>query len=64
MKILIKRLREEQSLLEQKYLKRIKVPSAVILSEHNYILNPHHPEFAKIRFEVLATEYIDRRLLR
>jgi RES domain-containing protein len=42
----------------------LKVPSAVILSEHNYILNPRHPEFAKIRFEVLATEYVDRRLRR
>jgi len=26
----------------------LKVPSAIIRNEHNYLLNPNHPDFAKI----------------
>jgi RES domain-containing protein len=38
------------------------VPSAAIRAEHNYILNPLHPDFSAIQFEVPDAEYIDRRL--
>ena len=41
----------------------LRVPSAVIPYEHNYILNPQHPDFATIRFAVPAGEFIDHRLL-
>ncbi len=40
------------------------VPSAAIRSENNYILNPLHPEFGTIRFDVPKTEHIDKRLRR
>lgn len=42
----------------------LMVPSAAIPAEHNYILNPLHPDFGAIRFEVFETEYIDVRLRR
>src|SRR5713101_3702706 len=38
------------------------VPSAVIPREHNYILNPQHPEFSKIRFLRPEPFYFDDRL--
>ena len=38
------------------------VPSAVIPREHNYILNPRHPEFSKIRFLSPEPFYFDDRL--
>jgi len=42
----------------------LQVPSAVMPAEYNYILNPLHPDFASIRFEVPDTESIDARLRR
>jgi RES domain-containing protein len=38
------------------------VPSAVIPRERNYILNPAHPEFGKIRFATPEPFYFDKRL--
>src|SRR6266576_2510312 len=38
------------------------VPSAVIPREQNYILNPRHPEFSKIRFLSPEPFYFDDRL--
>lgn len=32
----------------------LQVPSAIIPAEHNYLLNPNHPEFAKIK--IINTE--------
>jgi RES domain-containing protein len=40
----------------------LRVPSAVIPAEYNFILNPLHPDFSTIRFDVSNTEYIDKRL--
>ena len=40
----------------------LQVPSAAIHEEFNYILNPLHPDFASIRFDIPDAEYIDRRL--
>jgi RES domain-containing protein len=40
----------------------LRVPSAVIPAEYNYILNPQHPDFRTIGFDIPATEYIDHRL--
>ncbi|MGO9262463.1 MAG: RES family NAD+ phosphorylase [Bryobacteraceae bacterium] len=40
----------------------LRVPSAAIRAEHNYILNPLHPDFDIIRFDVPDTEHIDSRL--
>jgi RES domain-containing protein len=39
----------------------LKVPSAIYPDEYNYVLNPLHPDFPRIRFQV-STEKIDRRL--
>jgi RES domain-containing protein len=39
----------------------LRVPSAVIPEEHNYILNPQHPEFKRIHFHE-TLELIDHRL--
>jgi RES domain-containing protein len=38
------------------------VPSAVMRGEHNYLLNPLHPKFRDILFEVPAIDEIDKRL--
>ena len=42
----------------------LSVPSAVIPRERNYILNPAHPEFARIRFSSPEPFYFDDRLSR
>lgn len=40
----------------------LRVPAAVIRSEHNYLLNPLHPRFRDILFEVPAEDELDQRL--
>ena len=40
----------------------LRVPSAVMRSEYNYILNPLHPRFRDIVFEVALVDEIDGRL--
>jgi RES domain-containing protein len=40
----------------------LRVPSVVMRSEHNYVLNPLHPRFRDILFEVPAVDEIDQRL--
>lgn len=40
----------------------LSVPSAVIPRERNYILNPAHPDFARIRFSNPEPFYFDVRL--
>ena len=40
----------------------LSVPSAVIPRERNYILNPAHPDFPRIRFESPELFYFDDRL--
>ena len=40
----------------------LQVPSAVVPEESNFILNPRHPDFKKMRFRILADHEIDRRL--
>ncbi|MBV9038147.1 MAG: RES family NAD+ phosphorylase [Acidobacteriaceae bacterium] len=42
----------------------LRVPSAVVRSEYNYILNPLHPKFGEILFEVPAMDELDQRLRR
>lgn len=41
----------------------LRVPSAVIPSEYNIILNPAHPDFALVEFRFAEEIHIDRRLL-
>ena len=40
----------------------LSVPSAIIPSERNYLLNPAHPDFARIRFLPPRPFRFDRRL--
>lgn len=40
----------------------LKVPSATMRTEYNYILNPAHPDFEAIMFELAVGEHIDHRL--
>ena len=42
----------------------LEVPSAVVADEHNYLLNPAHPDFAKIVVNPPALFHFDPRLFR
>lgn len=42
----------------------LKVPSAIIVEEWNYILNPQHPDFKKVTFQRARRFQFDRRLAR
>jgi RES domain-containing protein len=42
----------------------LKVPSAVVIEEWNYLLNPLHPDFRKLRFSVARPFSFDRRVAR
>jgi RES domain-containing protein len=48
-------------LQENKYL-LLKVPSAIVKEEYNYLMNPQHPQFAEIK--ILSTQpfHFDARL--
>jgi RES domain-containing protein len=42
----------------------LKVPSAVIEHEWNYVLNPLHPDFSKIRWDAPRKFAFDPRLFK
>jgi RES domain-containing protein len=42
----------------------LKVPSAVVVEEWNYVLNPQHPDFKKLIFQKPKRFQLDRRLAR
>jgi len=42
----------------------LAVPSAVVVQEHNYLLNPAHPDFASVRAEPPALFHFDEPLFR
>lgn len=42
----------------------LKVPSAIIPEEANYLLNPLHPDFGKLNLSLPEVFYFDRRLAR
>ena len=42
----------------------LQVPSAVVVEEWNYILNPQHPDFKKLILQKPKTFQFDRRLAR
>jgi RES domain-containing protein len=39
----------------------LKVPSVIIKKEHNYLLNPHHPDFKDIQLSGIEDFDFDRR---
>jgi RES domain-containing protein len=42
----------------------LKLPSAIVVEEWNYLLNPLHPDFAKLNFDAPKTFSFDRRVAR
>ncbi len=42
----------------------LRVPSAIVAEESNYLLNPHHPDFARLGMGVAEPGNFDRRLAR
>jgi RES domain-containing protein len=42
----------------------LSVPSAVVPAERNYLLNPRHPDFARITLGAPQSLQTDTRLLR
>jgi RES domain-containing protein len=42
----------------------LRVPSAVVLGENNYLLNPRHPDFARLIIDEPETFAFDERLVR
>ena len=40
----------------------LKVPSAIITEEHNYLVNPDHPDFKKIKIKRSKQFIFDKRL--
>jgi RES domain-containing protein len=49
--------------LETKRSAVLRVPSAIVAAEHNYLLNPAHPDFSKVRIGKAEWFKFDRRLL-
>lgn len=39
----------------------LKVPSAIIDDEFNFVLNPHHPEFKKVKIRSISPFRFDKR---
>jgi RES domain-containing protein len=48
--------------LQQTASLALKLPSVIIPSEHNYILNPLHPEFKKVRIKEILPFTFDSRI--
>jgi RES domain-containing protein len=48
-------LRDNQNLI-------LKVPSAIISEEHNYLINPNHPDFNKVKIKKSRPFIFDKRL--
>jgi len=42
----------------------LKIPSAIIEEEYNYIVNPLHPEFKKVKIDKIKSFRPDKRLLK
>ncbi len=42
----------------------LRVPSAIVLSEHNFLINPLHPDFSRLTIAQLPPFRFDSRLLK
>ena len=42
----------------------LKVPSAVVQGDFNYLINPHHPEFKKIKIASVTPFPFDKRIFK
>jgi RES domain-containing protein len=52
------------SLLKQNEFAVIKVPSAVVKGEFNYMINPHHKDFSKITIKAQEDFPFDKRIFK
>lgn len=53
-----------QEILQNSKALLIKCPSAIVHSEHNFLINPLHPDFKKVRPVRAAGFYFDERLFK
>jgi len=53
----------DEFIKENKFL-ALKIPSAIMPEENNYLLNPAHPDFKKVSIDYTRTIPIDERFLR
>lgn len=42
----------------------LQIPSVVTRGDHNLLINPHHPEFAKIKISAIENFPFDRRIFK
>ncbi|MCW3088395.1 MAG: hypothetical protein JWQ78_1781 [Sediminibacterium sp.] len=42
----------------------LRCPSAIVHREHNYLLNPRHPDFTKIKLATISDFYYDERIFK
>jgi hypothetical protein len=42
----------------------LEIRSTIVPYEHNYLLNPKHPDFAEVTVERVTTFFFDERLFR
>jgi RES domain-containing protein len=42
----------------------LQVPSATVIGDHNYLINPRHPDFSKVRIKSTELFEFDARLFR
>jgi len=53
-----------QEILKTKKSLLFRCPSAIIHNEHNYLINPLHPDFKKIKLNNSTDFYFDERLFK
>ena len=51
----------DQWLLDNRYL-ILKVPSAIIRNEYNYLINPNHPAFDSVKLIATESFFFDDRI--
>ena len=49
--------------LKEKKSPILRIPSAIIPEEHNYLINPEHPDFQKISIKRISDFLFDNRLV-
>lgn len=53
-----------QEILKTKKTVLLQCPSAIVHKEHNYLINPLHPDFKKIKLYASTDFYFDERLFK
>ena len=53
-----------QQILQTKKTVLLQCPSAIVHKEHNYLINPLHPDFKKIKLHTSTDFYFDERLFK